>query len=117
MLGHSEELILSVLRNMDREASTSDIYEAIASKLPDVSRGAVYVAIDRLTKRALVIRRKGQTRRERGGKAQYYYKMTDAARSVLAKMQENRTAIGTLRPNRPMRIATLRASSRRPRPV
>jgi PadR family transcriptional regulator, regulatory protein PadR len=87
MLGGFEEAVLLVLINAKGEATTAEIYDALAGKLKRVSFGAIYTTLDRMGEKKFVTRRKGAPLRERGGKARYYYKISNSGRAAVIEKQ------------------------------
>lgn len=98
MLGPFSELVLVVIGNIENEPTATEIHDAMAQKLPDFTLATLYVTLDRLLKRKLIARRKGQPLPERGGKARYFYKIEDAGRAAVMEAQKLREAIGPLLP-------------------
>jgi PadR family transcriptional regulator PadR len=92
MLGRFEEAILLVLINAKGEATTAEIYDALADKLKRVSFGAIYTTLDRMGEKKFVTRRKGASLPERGGKARYYYKISNSGRAAVIETQRTSAA-------------------------
>lgn len=96
MIGRSQETILVVLRSFKGgEATTTDIYEALADKMIAASLGTIYVTLDRMIKRKFIARRRGEPLPERGGKARYYYKITNSGRAALIEAQKATTTLNS----------------------
>jgi PadR family transcriptional regulator, regulatory protein PadR len=93
MLGRFEERVLLTLVNAKGEATTTEIYEALADKLGRVSLGAIYTTLDRMGEKKFVTRRKGEPLPEKGGKARFYYKITTGGRSALIETQNIQQAL------------------------
>lgn len=97
MPGRIEHGILLALRGLrGGKATTTEIYEVLAEKLSLTSLGAIYVALDRMIKKRLVERERGKPLPERGGKARFYYKITNAGRAALIEAEEASAALGKL---------------------
>ncbi len=88
MLGRFEEAILLVLIGAKGEATTAGIYEVLSEKLKKVSFGAIYTTLDRMEDKKFVTRRKGEPLAHRGGKARYYYKITNGGRTAVIESQK-----------------------------
>ena len=98
MLGRFEEAVLVALINAKDEATTADVYEALADKLPRrVSFGAIYTTLDRMLDKKFVEVRKGEPLPERGGKARNYYRVRAAAAPLSSKPNERRVRWRCLR--------------------
>ena len=96
MLGPSEHAILSGLQGLKgAEATTTEIYKMLSGRLKIASLGAIYLALDRMIKRKLIARRRGEPLPERGGKARYYYKITISGRAALIEAQKATTALNS----------------------
>jgi DNA-binding PadR family transcriptional regulator len=103
MLGPLQERVLLVLANSQAEVTATSIYSALTSTLRRVSLGAIYVTLDRLEENNFVARRRGKPRQERGGKAQYYYRLTDLGRTAVNEAEQERAALGPTPCTRPGR--------------
>ena len=88
MIGPFEELVLLALINAKNELTIAEIYEVLVDKMKRVSFGAIYTTIDRMGEKKFISRRKGAPLPERGGKARYYYKITNAGRAALIERQQ-----------------------------
>ena len=88
MLGGFEEAVLLALVNAKGEPTIAEIYEILSDKLKRVSFGAIYTTLDRMGEKNFITRRKGSPLPERGGKARYYYKITNAGRAALIEKQQ-----------------------------
>lgn len=94
MLGQFEEAVLVALINAKDEATTADVYEALADKLPRrVSFGAIYTTLDRMLDKKFVEVRKGEPLPERGGKARNYYRVTSGGRAAVIEAQRTTSAL------------------------
>jgi PadR family transcriptional regulator, regulatory protein PadR len=88
MLGSFEESVLLALINAKGELTIAEIYNVLADKLKRVSFGAIYTTLDRMGEKKFISRRKGAPLPERGGKARYYYKITNSGRAALIEKQQ-----------------------------
>jgi PadR family transcriptional regulator PadR len=89
MIGPFEEAVLLALINAENELTIAEIYEVLTDKLKrGVSFGAIYTALDRMGEKKFITRRKGASLPERGGKARYYYKITNVGRAALIERQQ-----------------------------
>ena len=109
MLGHFQEAILLILRNSDRELTTTDIYNALDGKLQRRSPGAIYTALSRMESAEQVTRRKGPSLPERGGKARYLYVITKAGRELVREAEQTRAVLDALSAERPSATTVLRS--------
>ncbi len=92
-LGGFELLVLSALLRLGDEAYGVPIAETIAETSGrEVALGSVYVALDRLRQKGLVMARIGEPTPERGGRAKTYFRLTAAG--VREVRQARRTLIG-----------------------
>lgn len=83
ILGGFEQAVLLALLRLGDGAYAVPLREELIGHLgKDVSRGAVYTALDRLAARGLVRSRLGESTPERGGRAKRHYLVT--ARGVEA---------------------------------
>ena len=88
MLGRFEELVLMALINAKDELTIAEIYEVLSNKGKRAAFGAIYTTLDRMGEKKFVTRRKGVALPERGGKARYYYKITNGGRATLIETQQ-----------------------------
>jgi PadR family transcriptional regulator, regulatory protein PadR len=88
MLGGFEEAVLLALIDAKDELTIAEIYEILADKVKRVSFGAIYTTLDRMGEKKFITRRKGLPLPERGGKARYYYKITNIGRAALIERQQ-----------------------------
>lgn len=93
MLGRFEEAVLVALISAKGEATTADVYEALADKLSRVSFGAIYTTLDRMVDKKFVEVRKGEPLPERGGKARNYYRVTSGGRSAVMETQRTTSVL------------------------
>ena len=104
-LGEFEQLILLALAALEAsDAYGVPIREIIQRRTGrSISAGAVYTALDRLSKRGLVTSRLGEPTAERGGRRKRLYRLEPAgarelARSVRAVTEMSRGVLGRLDP-------------------
>lgn len=89
-LGGFELLVLLALIRLGDEAYGVPISEAIEeSSGRDVAIGSVYITLDRLERKGLVVSRLGEATPERGGRAKTYFKPT--AKGLREAKQAQRT--------------------------
>ncbi len=95
-LSEFEFLVLAATARMGDDAYAVTILYEIASRTGrKVSRGSVYVTLDRLTTKGFLESRLGEPTAERGGKAKRYYTLTtrgitaikDSKRAFLAMVE------------------------------
>ena len=95
-LSRIEEIILlSILKLSDNAYGVSireQIYKDTGEKL---SFASIYPPLDKMKRRGLVKKTKGNPSPERGGKSKYYYQITSAGRQVLIKIHETRQRVWT----------------------
>ena len=88
-LGEFEQLLLLALLTTD-EAYGVEIRRAIEERTGrTISPGAVYTALDRLERRALVRSRLGEPTAERGGKRKRYYRLVPAGERLLRECERS----------------------------
>ncbi len=76
VLGEFEQLILFALLDLEDDAYGAAIVRSIEERTGrEVSAGAVYTALDRLSTRGLVTSEVGQPTPERGGRRRKYYRL------------------------------------------
>jgi PadR family transcriptional regulator PadR len=84
-LGEFEQLVLLAVMRLDQKAYGVPIRLEIEQQAErSVSRGAVYVTLDRLARKGFVRSRQGDPTPERGGRPRRYYAVTDAGLEALA---------------------------------
>lgn len=83
-MGEFEQLVLLAILRLDNEAYGMEIREEIERRTGrDVSYGAVYTALDRLSKKAWVAHELGEPVPERGGRARKYFRVEPEGRAAL----------------------------------
>jgi DNA-binding PadR family transcriptional regulator len=86
MLGGFEHLLLlTVLRLGERAYGVSIRKEILDLAGKDVAVGAIYTALDRLSKKGFVESWLGEPTTERGGRAKRFYRVTSAGRAALVE--------------------------------
>ena len=76
-LGEFEQMVLlAVLRCGDDAYGTSLRKELQTRTERDVARGAMYVTLERLERKGLLLSAMGEPTHERGGKAKRYYRLS-----------------------------------------
>ena len=84
-LGELETLVLLGAARRAGEAYAVTIrQEILRTAGRDLSRGSVYVTLDRLAKKGLLESWRGDPSPQRGGKAKRYYRLTAAGTEALA---------------------------------
>jgi PadR family transcriptional regulator PadR len=85
-LGEFEELVLLCVRQLGAEAHGSGIQGLLAEAAGrEVTLGAIYAALDRAQRKALVESWLGEPTPSRGGRAKRHYAVTSAGESALRK--------------------------------
>jgi DNA-binding PadR family transcriptional regulator len=96
LLSPLHQHVLLAMIDAKGEVTTTGIYEALAARLKRVSLGAIYVTLDRLIEKKFITRRRGEPLPERGGKARYYYKITNSGRAAVIETQKAITSWGSV---------------------
>jgi DNA-binding PadR family transcriptional regulator len=91
MIGPLEEAVTAIL--CKGEATTGDLDKALAKKYKKVATGALYNTLDRLIGKNYVERRLGAPQAKRGGKARFYYKVTEGGRKAMIEAHYKRQAL------------------------
>jgi DNA-binding PadR family transcriptional regulator len=87
-LGEFEQLLLLTLLQAPDEVYGVQIRQTIEERTHrTVSPGAVYTALDRLERRALVSSRLGEATAQRGGKRKRYYRIEPAGARLVSESQ------------------------------
>ena len=110
MIGPFQQAILLVLKKAKAEVTVNAIYATLDGKYAPLSKAAIFIALDRMGKKKLVVCHKGVPARRRGGKAQSLYGLTDDGRVALAEGERVRELLDDLARERP----TPRASRTKP---
>jgi DNA-binding PadR family transcriptional regulator len=83
-LGEFEQMVLLAILRLDRDAYGTAIRREIEELTDrDVSRGSVYITVDRLEAKGYLASRLADPTPERGGRAKRYYRVTAAGRRAL----------------------------------
>jgi DNA-binding PadR family transcriptional regulator len=97
-LGEVEQLVLLAVWRLDGEAYAVPIRELIARDAGiALSRGSIYITLDRLEEKGLVESWFGDPIREPGGKSRRLFRIRPAGRAALrsARQALDRLAVGT----------------------
>jgi DNA-binding PadR family transcriptional regulator len=93
-IGEFEHLVLlAVLRLGDEAYAVTVRDEIFAHTGRDISRGAIYITLDRLETKGFLKSRLGEPTAERGGRAKRYYTLRPAA---IQALKESRRALVSL---------------------
>lgn len=88
-LGEFEQLVMLALVELDADAYGASVGRAIEDRTGrEVSAGAIYTALDRLSQRGLVKDRVGAPTPERGGRRRRYYRLTPEGAAALNRSIE-----------------------------
>ncbi len=94
LLGEFEQVVLlAVLRLGDNAYGVTILREIQRQAARTVSRGAVYVTLDRLERKKLVASRLADPTPERGGRAKRYFRVQPAG---IAALRDSRRALARL---------------------
>jgi PadR family transcriptional regulator, regulatory protein PadR len=94
LLSRAEETILLIILKLGHEAYGVKIREKIFDDTGAVwSFASIYTPLDKLVRKELVTKIKGEPSHERGGKSKYYYKVTEDGIQVLKELQESQKQI------------------------
>jgi PadR family transcriptional regulator PadR len=86
LLGELEQLVMLATLRLGDEAYAVSIRDEIETQTGiSLNRGSVYVALDRLDRKGLLVSAFGDPTPERGGKAKRCFKLTPAGRKALAR--------------------------------
>ncbi len=89
-LGELEQMVLlAILRLNDRAFGTNVLSELNRRVKRDVSRGALYVTLDRLEEKGMLTSKLGDPTQRRGGRPRRYLTVTPAG---VAALRKSRTA-------------------------
>lgn len=88
-LTRMEEILLLVIHQLGKKAYGVTIKSQVEELLEkSVSVGAVYVPLDRLTKRGYLKTRQGDPSPERGGRSKRFYELTESGLSILQETKK-----------------------------
>lgn len=86
LLGELEQLVMLALLRLDNSAHAPAVVEEIQDRAGlELSRGSVYVALDRLEAKGYLTSRFGEPTAERGGKAKRLFSVTADGQHALAQ--------------------------------
>lgn len=89
-VGELEELVLLAIRQIGDDAYGVPVGAALAEAGRIISVGTLYVTIDRLENKGLIVGRQGEATPERGGKAKRYFKLTGKGLDALREAETTR---------------------------
>ena len=92
-IGEFEELLLLSIANLGEEAYGVLIRERLEEAGRSVSVGALYVTLDRLQTKGLLISREGEATPERGGRAKKFYRLSGEGRAALKEAEAVRSRV------------------------
>ncbi len=99
-LGEFEELMLTMVAILGEEAYGNAIVEAVKDQLDrKVNLSAVHITLYRLEDKGLVKSEMGGATASRGGRRKRYFQITNAGKSQLQELQEQRMKLWKLLPN------------------
>ncbi|PHN08008.1 PadR family transcriptional regulator [Flavilitoribacter nigricans] len=99
-LGEFEELMLTMVAILGEEAYGNAIVEAVKEQLDrKVNLSAVHITLYRLEDKGLVRSAMGGATASRGGRRKRYFQITNAGKSQLRELQEQRMKLWELLPN------------------
>lgn len=99
-LGEFEELMLTMVAILGEEAYGNAIVEAVKAQLDrKVNLSAVHITLYRLEDKGLVKSEMGGATASRGGRRKRYFQITNAGKSQLYDLQEQRMKLWKLLPN------------------
>jgi DNA-binding PadR family transcriptional regulator len=88
-LGHFEQLVLSAVLSLGRNAYPVTIHDAVnRTDQREVSLGSVYITLERLEGKGYLQSRLGDPTPERGGRPKRFYRVLAAGERVLAEAFE-----------------------------
>jgi len=88
LLGELEQLVLLGVMHLGHEAHAPAIREAIEARTGiALTRGSIYVTLDRLDRKGYLSSRFGDPTPARGGKAKRLFALTPAGRRALAEAE------------------------------
>jgi DNA-binding PadR family transcriptional regulator len=86
LLGELEQLVMLALLRLDNSAHAPAVVDEIEGRAGiTLSRGSVYVALDRLERKGYLSSRFGEPTAERGGKAKRLFSVTAEGQRALAQ--------------------------------
>lgn len=99
-LGEFEELMLTMVAILGEEAYGNAIVEAVEKQLDrSINLSAVHITLYRLEDKGLVRSEMGGATASRGGRRKRYFQITNAGKSQLHDLQEQRLKLWRLLPD------------------
>lgn len=99
-LGEFKELMLTMVVILGEEAYGNAIVEAVKAQLDrKINLSAVHITLYRLEDKGLVKSEMGGAMASRGGRRKRYFQITNAGKSQLCDLQEQRMKLWKLLPN------------------
>jgi DNA-binding PadR family transcriptional regulator len=93
-IGEFEHMVLLAVLRLDDNAYAAAVGEEILRQTGrDLSRGSIYITLDRLESKGFLKSRMGEPTPERGGRAKRYYTLRPAA---IKTLKESRKALENL---------------------
>jgi PadR family transcriptional regulator PadR len=93
-IGEFEHMVLLAVLRLDDNAYAVTVREEIFKHTSrDLSRGSIYITLDRLESKGFLKSRLGEPTAERGGRAKRYYTLRPAA---ITTLKESRRALESL---------------------
>lgn len=96
-IGELEEKVLLAIEHLGKDAYGVPIRAALATAGRPLSVGALYVTLDRLETKGLVIGRTGEATPQRGGKAKRYFRLSGAGIEALSEAEAMRARLRGLK--------------------
>ena len=94
LLTRSEEYVLLAVWRLKGNAYTLSILRQVSEVTGyEWQIGAIYLPLDKLTKKGYLKKRKGEPTAERGGRSKFLYEMTPAGKKALSKIKEVQEAV------------------------
>ena len=93
-MGEFEQLVLLAILRLGNDAYGMDIRQEIEENTGrEISYGAVYTALNRLSSKGFVSHELGESTPERGGRARKYFRVEPTGRSALRATQQALTVM------------------------
>lgn len=94
LLSRTEEIVLLAVYRLEGNAYGVSVRDAVQANTGiSLSVGAVYVPLERLTRRGLLSTRTGEPTPERGGRSKRYYRVTAEGLAALQNVRRLQRAI------------------------
>lgn len=98
-LGEFEELVLTMVGILDKEAYGNTLVEEIKNKAGrEANLSAVHITLYRLEDKGLVSSEMRGATAERGGRRKRYFKLTNSGYALLQELKDQRTKLWSLVP-------------------